>query len=153
MLSMQSSSRTRSSVQSITLWNTTISQTDFIATACFMSRPTSMKSSIVLCYNINKLTYLLTASWRISRWTGCRPTFSVRMLYHDVYIDLYVMDGRPPFWKKPFNRYISLQPFHRFYYSALRWHSGNVMVGNITFLMIFAVFDLSPLTLWINCSF
>jgi len=24
------------------------------------------------------------------------------------------------------------------------------MVGNITFLMIFAVFDLSPLTLWIN---
>ena len=38
-------------------------------------------------------------------------------------------------------------------YSASRWHSGNVMVGNITFLMIFAVFDVSPLTLWINCSF
>jgi len=30
---------------------------------------------------------------------------------------------------------------------------GDVMVGNITFLMIFAFFDLSPLTLWINCSF
>jgi len=29
----------------------------------------------------------------------------------------------------------------------------NVMVGNITFLMIFAVVDPSPLTLWINCSF
>jgi len=28
-----------------------------------------------------------------------------------------------------------------------------VMVGNITFLMIFAVFDPSPLTLWINCIF
>jgi len=28
-----------------------------------------------------------------------------------------------------------------------------VMVGNITFLMIFAVFDPSPLTVWINCSF
>jgi len=28
-----------------------------------------------------------------------------------------------------------------------------VMVGNITFLMIFAVFDPSLLTLWINCSF
>jgi len=28
-----------------------------------------------------------------------------------------------------------------------------VMMGNITFLMIFAVFDLSSLTLWINCSF
>jgi len=28
-----------------------------------------------------------------------------------------------------------------------------VMVGNITFLMIFAVFDPSPLALWINCSF
>jgi len=28
-----------------------------------------------------------------------------------------------------------------------------VMVGNITFLMIFAVFNPSPLTLWINCSF
>jgi len=27
------------------------------------------------------------------------------------------------------------------------------MVGNITFFMIFAVFDPSPLTLWINCSF
>ena len=27
------------------------------------------------------------------------------------------------------------------------------MVGDITFLMIFAVFDPSPLTLWINCSF
>ena len=26
------------------------------------------------------------------------------------------------------------------------------MVGNITFLMIFAVFDPSPLTLWINYS-
>jgi len=26
-------------------------------------------------------------------------------------------------------------------------------VGNISFLMIFAVFDPSPLTLWINCSF
>jgi len=38
--------------------NTTISQTHLIATICFMSRPTSMKSSIVLCYNINKLTYL-----------------------------------------------------------------------------------------------
>ena len=41
----------------------------------------------------------------------------------------------------------------RSYYSASRWHSGNVMVGNITFLMIFAVFDPSPLTRWINCSF
>jgi len=27
------------------------------------------------------------------------------------------------------------------------------VVGNMTFLMIFAVFDPSPLTLWINCSF
>ena len=27
------------------------------------------------------------------------------------------------------------------------------MVGNITFLMICAVFDMSPLTQWINCSF
>jgi len=27
-----------------------------------------------------------------------------------------------------------------------------VMVGNMTFLMIFAVFDPSLLTLWINCS-
>jgi len=29
----------------------------------------------------------------------------------------------------------------------------NVMLSNMTFLMIFAVFDQSPLTLWINCSF
>jgi len=29
----------------------------------------------------------------------------------------------------------------------------NVMLSNMTFLMIFAVFDPSPLTLWINCSF
>ena len=41
----------------------------------------------------------------------------------------------------------------RWYYSASRWHSGDVTVGNISFLMIFAVFDPSPLTLWINCSF
>jgi len=35
-----------------------------------------------------------------------------------------------------------------------RWHSGDVTVGIISpFLMIFAVFDSSPLTLWINCSF
>jgi len=27
------------------------------------------------------------------------------------------------------------------------------MLSNITFLMIIAVFDSSPLTLWINCSF
>ena len=43
--------------------NTTISQTNLIATMCFMSSPSSMKSSIVLCYNINKLTYLLTYSF------------------------------------------------------------------------------------------
>jgi len=39
---------------------------------------------------------------------------------------------------------------------ARRWESeksGNVMVGNITFLMIFAVFDPPPLTLRINCRF
>jgi len=29
----------------------------------------------------------------------------------------------------------------------------NVMLSNITFLMIFAVFDPTPLTQWINCSF
>jgi len=29
----------------------------------------------------------------------------------------------------------------------------NVMLSNMTFLMIFAVFDPSPLTLWIDCSF
>ena len=39
------------------------------------------------------------------------------------------------------------------YYSVSHWHSGIVMVGNITFLTIFAVFELSPLTLTINCSF
>jgi len=32
--------------------NTTISETDLIATIRFMFRPSSMKSSIVLCYNI-----------------------------------------------------------------------------------------------------
>jgi len=34
-------------------------------------------------------------------------------------------------------------------------HSGDVMAGNVTLvgLMIFAVFDPSPLTQWINCSF
>jgi len=44
--------------------------------------------------------------------------------------------------------------FKRWYYSASasRWHSGDVMVCSITFLMIFAVFDLSSLTPWINCS-
>jgi len=31
--------------------------------------------------------------------------------------------------------------------------SGDVMVGNITFSMIFAVFDPLPLTIWIYCSF
>jgi len=29
----------------------------------------------------------------------------------------------------------------------------NVMPSNMTFLMIFAVFDPSPLILWIKCSF
>ena len=43
--------------------------------------------------------------------------------------------------------------FKKSYYSASQWHSGDVMVGKITFLMIFAVFDPSPLTLWIYCSF
>jgi len=32
-------------------------------------------------------------------------------------------------------------------------HTGDVMVGNITFFMIFAVFDRWLLTQWINCSF
>jgi len=35
----------------------------------------------------------------------------------------------------------------RWYYSAPRWHSGDLMVRNITFLMIVAVFHPSPLTL------
>jgi len=51
-----------------------------------------MNTSIVLCNNINKLTYLLTylltASWLICRLTGC--TFIVRMLYRDVHIDFYL---------------------------------------------------------------
>jgi len=33
---------------------------------CFMFRRSSMKSSIVLCYNINKLTYLLIATSDVS---------------------------------------------------------------------------------------
>jgi len=32
-------------------------------------------------------------------------------------------------------------------------HSGDVIVGNVTLLMIFAVFDPSPLPLRINFSF
>jgi len=31
----------------------------YIFILCFMARPSSVKSRIVLCYNINKLTYLL----------------------------------------------------------------------------------------------
>jgi len=42
--------------------NITISETDLIATMCFMFRPSSIKSSIVLCYNISKHTYLITYS-------------------------------------------------------------------------------------------
>ena len=45
-------------------------------------------------------------------------------------------------------------------YTVVIWFSGklvdaqgDMMVCNITFVIIFAVFDLSPLTLWINCSF
>ena len=55
--------------------------------------------------------------------------------------------GRPPFWKKPLNCYISATVWPILIrFDASRWHSGNVMVGNITVLMIFAVFDPSPLT-------
>ena len=32
----------------------------YVSMLCFMFRPSSIKSSIVLCYNINKLTFLLT---------------------------------------------------------------------------------------------
>ena len=32
----------------------------YIFILCFMFRPSSMKSSIVLCYNIGQVTYLLT---------------------------------------------------------------------------------------------
>jgi len=32
----------------------------YIFISCFMFRPSSMKSSIVLFYNISKLTYLVT---------------------------------------------------------------------------------------------
>ena len=63
---------TASSTTALHYENTTISETDLIATICFMSRPSSMKSSIVLCCNINKLTYLLTASW---------PHLSLNWLY------------------------------------------------------------------------
>jgi len=39
------------------------------------------------------------------------------------------------------------------YYPPSHRLNVNVMLSNMTFLMIFAVFDLSSLTLWINCSF
>ena len=77
--------------------------------------------------------------------------------------------GRPPFWKTVKSLYLCnrltdfdkiwysdaywQKSLKRSYYLASHWHSGDVMVGNITFLMIFAVFDPSPLTRWINCSF
>jgi len=53
---------------------------------------------------------------------------------------------------RPQNRKKSLK---RWYYPASRWHSGDVKNHpyTITFLMIFAVLDPSPLTQWINCSF
>jgi len=41
----------------------------------------------------------------------------------------------------------------RWYYPPSHCLNVNVMPSNMTFLMIFAVFDPSPLTLWINCSF
>jgi len=41
----------------------------------------------------------------------------------------------------------------RCYYSPTHRLNINVMLIIITVLMIFAVFDPSPLTLWINCSF
>jgi len=39
------------------------------------------------------------------------------------------------------------------YYPPSHCLNVNVMLSNMTSLMIFAVFDPSPLTLWINCSF
>ena len=41
----------------------------------------------------------------------------------------------------------------RWYYPPSHCLNVNVMLSNMAFLMIFAVFDPSPLTLWINCSF
>ena len=41
----------------------------------------------------------------------------------------------------------------RWYYPPSHCLNVNVMLSNMTFLMIFTVFDPSPLTLWINCSF
>jgi len=41
----------------------------------------------------------------------------------------------------------------RSYYPLSNRLNVNVMLSNITFLMIFAVFDPLPFTLWINCSF
>jgi len=39
------------------------------------------------------------------------------------------------------------------YYPPSHCLNVNVVLSNMTFLMIFAVFDPSPLTLWIYCSF
>ena len=36
----------------------------YVLILCFVLRPSCMKSRIVLCYNISKLTYLLTSVWR-----------------------------------------------------------------------------------------
>ena len=46
-----------------------------------------------------------------------------------------------------------LKSLKRWYYPPSHCLNVNVMLSNMTFLMIFAVFDPSPLTLWINCSF
>jgi len=41
----------------------------------------------------------------------------------------------------------------RWYYPPSHCLNVNMMLSNMTFLLIFAVFDQSPLTRWINCSF
>ena len=41
----------------------------------------------------------------------------------------------------------------RWYFPPSHCLNVSVMLSNMTFLMIFAVFDPLPLTLWINCSF
>ena len=44
-----------------------------------------------------------------------------------------------------------LQKIIRWYDSASNWHSSDVTMDSISFLYDIAVFDLSPLTLCINC--
>ena len=110
-----------------------------------------LNGCVCACYNCvvekNHLSVIMI-DWEFSFMHHCSMPYNILCIISHINIKncslstvLTATDQKPQ------------KSFKRWYYLPSHCLNVNVMLGNITFLAISAVFDPSQLTLWINCSF